>query len=180
MLSIVDDQELVSRILRYDRAAAEALVHEYAGLIYTVFRREHDDPDHVEQHFQKFFARLAENDYRLLRMWNGECTLRSYLAALALKVVIAARSQASEVDVDLSAELLAPLRTALHEALHTVSESDRRIIELRRFNNLGFREIAMRLAMSADAVAVALHRAEKRLRDQVSMTYPALFQDFVR
>ena len=176
----MDDQELVRRILRYDRAAAEALVHEYAGLIYTVFRREHDDPDSVEAQFRKFFARLAENDYRWLRMWTGECTLRSYLAALALKMVVAARAEANETGIDLSVELLAPLRSALHEALHTVSESDRRIIQLRRFDNLGFREIAMRLSMSADAVAVALHRAEKRLRDQVSMTYPALFQDFVR
>ena len=176
----MDDQELVRRILRNDRAAAEALVHEYAALIYTVFRREHDDPDSVEQQFKKFFACLADNDYRWLRMWNGECTLRSYLAALALKMVVAARADAGETRIDLSVELLAPLRSALHEALHTVSESDRRIIQLRRFDNLGFREIAMRLSMSADAVAVSLHRAEKRLRDQVSMTYPALFQDFVR
>ncbi|NND60477.1 MAG: sigma-70 family RNA polymerase sigma factor [Gammaproteobacteria bacterium] len=176
----MDDRELVKRILRNDRAAAEALVHEYSSLIYTVFRREHDDPDHVEQSFMDFFARLAENDYRLLRSWNGECRLQTFLAAQALRMVIEARAGGTELECDLSRELLPPLRQSLQEALHTLSEADRRIIQLRRFDGLGFREIAMRLDMSADAAAVTLHRAEKRLRDQVSMTYPALFQDFVR
>lgn len=176
----LDDQELVRRILRYDRAAAEALVHEYASLVYTMFRREHDDPDHVEPHVQQFFERLADNDYRWLRMWNGRCTLRTYLAALVLKLIVEGRRGGEVPDTDLAVELLKPLRESLAAALHTLSESDRRIIQLRRFDGLGFREIGMRLAMSRDAAAVALHRAEKRLRDQVSMVFPALFQDFVR
>lgn len=155
-------------------------MHEYAGLVYTVFRREHDDAEHVERQFQDFFARLAEADYRLLRMWNGQCTLRTYLAALALKHVIEARAGHESESTDLYEELLKPLRGSLRDALHTLTEADRRIIELRRFDGLGFREIAMRLAMSADAAAVTLHRAEKRLRDQIALTYPALFEDFVR
>lgn len=176
----MDDKELVSRILRYDRAAAEALVHEYASLIYTIFRRERDEPQYVEEQTQNFFACLAANDYRWLRMWPDNCTLRSYLGALALDMLVGQRRDNGAQAVDLGADLLQPLRHALRDALQTLSEADRRIIQLRRFDGLGFREIGMRLAMSADASAVALHRAEKRLRDQVSVSYPALFQDFVR
>lgn len=176
----MDDRELVRRILRHDRAAAEALVHENAALIYTVFRRQHDDPDHVERSFNQFFTRLAANDYQLLHSWNGECRLRTFLAAHALRMVIDARNETGETECDLSEELLPPLRRALNEALDTLCASDRRIIQLRRFDGLGFRDIAMRLDMSSDAAAVTLHRAEKRLRDQVSMTFPALFEDFVR
>jgi len=177
----VDDRELVDRVLRYDRAAAEAVVHEYAGLIYTIFSRESDDPDHVEQRFQDFFDLLAKNDYQMLRMWNDKSALRSYLAAVALKMVLEARTRADEEpDHGLTQELLEPLRESLHSALHTVSEQDRRIIQLRRFDGLGFREIGMRLGMKPNAVGVILHRAEKRLRDQVSMVFPALFRDFVQ
>lgn len=179
-LTPLNDRELVARILRYDRAAAEALVHEYAGLVYTIFRREQDEADFLEARFHAFFARLAENDYRRLRMWSGDCTLRSYLAALALETVVEWRREHDDSRADLGDALLRPLRRSLGDALHTLTESDRRIIQLRRFDGLGFREIGMRLAMSADAAAVTLHRAEKRLRDQVSMTYPALFEDFVR
>lgn len=176
----MDDKELVSRVLRYDRAAAEALVHEYAGLVYTIFSRESDDPDTVEKRFDEFFDLVANNDYQMLRMWNGKSTLRSYLAALAMKMVLEARNRAGDTDVDLTTELLNPLRVSLQEALGTVSEQDRRIIQLRRFDGLGFREIGMRLGMKPNAVGVMLHRAEKRLRDQVSMVYPALFRDFVQ
>ena len=177
----MDDKELVNRVLRYDRAAAEAIVHEYAGLAYTLFIRETGDPDCVEARFQEFFDLLAKNDYQILRMWNGRSTLRSYLAAVALKMVMESRSRADEKpDHGLTEELLEPLRESLHYALHTVSEQDRRIIQLRRFDGLGFREIGMRLGMKPNAVGVMLHRAEKRLRDQVSMVFPALFRDFVQ
>ncbi|MDH3588186.1 MAG: sigma-70 family RNA polymerase sigma factor [Gammaproteobacteria bacterium] len=176
----MDDRELVNRILRYDRAAAEAIVHEYAGLIYTIFTRETDDPDCVESRFEEFFDLLARNDYQILRMWDGKSILRSYLAAVAMKMVLENRSRSGETDQKLSEELLKPLRESLRSALHTVSEQDRRIIQLRRFDGLGFREIGMRLSMKPSAVGVMLHRAEKRLRDQVSMTFPALFRDFVQ
>lgn len=176
----MNDRELVRRILRHDRVAAEALVHEYAGLVYTIFRRELDEPDSLEARLQTFFARLAEHDYRWLRMFKGDCTLRSYLAARALEMLIEWRRAHEDNHADLDDALLKPLRRSLGDALHTLTESDRRIIQLRRFDGLGFREIGMRLAMSADAAAVTLHRAEKRLRDQVSMSYPALFEDFVR
>ena len=176
----MDDRELVNRVLRYDRAAAEAIVHEYAGMIYTTFSRETDNPDLVERRFDEFFDLLAKSDYQLLRMWNGKSTLRAYLAAIALKMVLEARSRSEEPEEDLTQELLEPLRNSLHSALHTVSEQDRRIIQLRRFDGLGFREIGMRLGMQPNAVGVILHRAEKRLRDQVSMVFPALFRDFVQ
>lgn len=176
----MNDRELVDRILRYDRAAAEALVHEHASLVYTIFRRDDVEPETVEKRFRSFFARLGEQDYRRLRMWNGNCTLRSFVGALALEALAEWRRDDPDPGTDLGADLLRPLRRSLGDALHTLTESDRRIIQLRRFDGLGFREIGMRLAMSADAAAVALHRAEKRLRDQVSIHYPALFEDFVR
>ncbi len=175
----MDDRELVSRVLRYDRAAAEAIVHEYAGLIHTIFSRESSNPDEVEQRFAEFFELLARNDYQMLRMWNGNSALRSYLAAVALKMALEKRTRAGEPGT-LAKELLEPLRDSLNGALDTLSEQDRRIIQLRRFDGLGFREIGMRLGMKPTAVGVMLHRAEKRLRDQVSMTYPALFRDFVQ
>lgn len=176
----MDDRELVSRVLRYDRAAAEAIVHEYAGLVYTIFSRESDNPDFVEHRFDEFFDLLAKNDYQMLRMWNGKSTLRVYVAAIAMKMVLEARTRSDKPQQDLAGELLEPLRESLHAALHTVSEQDRRIIQLRRFDGLGFREIGMRLGMKPNAVGVMLHRAEKRLRDQVSMVFPALFRDFVQ
>ncbi len=176
----MDDKELVNRVLRYDRAAAEAIVHEYASLVYTIFSRETDDPDVVERRFDEFFDLLAKSDYQMLRMWNGKSTLRAYLAALALKMVLETRSRSEESGSDLDTELLKPLRNSLHSALQTVSEQDRRIIQLRRFDGLGFREIGMRLGMQPKAAGVMLHRAEKRLRDQVSMAFPALFRDFVQ
>lgn len=176
----MNDRELVNRVLRYDRAAAEALVHEYAGLIYTIFTRETDDPDTVEQHFEEYFELLARNDYQLLRMWDGRSTLRTYLTALAMKMALENRRRHGDDQSDLAEKLLKPLRQALHGAMNTVSEQDRRIIQLRRFDGFGFREIGMRLGMKPNAVGVMLHRAEKRLRDQVSMTFPALFRDFVQ
>ncbi|NNF60574.1 MAG: sigma-70 family RNA polymerase sigma factor [Gammaproteobacteria bacterium] len=175
----MDDKELVNRVLRQDRAAAEALVHEHAGLIYTLFTRESEDPDAVEQRFEQFFELLAKNDYQLLRMWDGRSTLRTYLTALALKMTLEVRSRGGEQN-DLADKLLKPLRDALHQAMNAVSEQDRRIIQLRRFDGLGFRDIGMRTGMKPSAVGVMLHRAEKRLRDQVSMTFPALFRDFVQ
>lgn len=176
----MDDNELVRQVLRYDRAAAEAIVHEYAGLIYTIFSRESENPDLVEKHFDEYFDLLAKNDYQMLRMWNGKSTLRSYLAAIAMKMVLETRNRSDKPKMDLIEELLDPLRNSLHCALKTVSEQDRRIIQLRRFDGLGFREIGMRLGMQPNAVGVMLHRAEKRLRDQVSMVFPALFRDFVQ
>lgn len=175
----MDDKELVNRVLRQDRAAAEALVHEHAGLIYTLFTRESDDPDAVEQRFEQFFELLAKNDYQLLQMWDGRSTLRTYLTALAMKMALETRHRDGTSN-DLAEKLLKPLRESLHQAMNTVSEQDRRIIQLRRFDGLGFREIGIRLGMKPNAVGVMLHRAEKRLRDQVSMTFPALFRDFVQ
>ncbi len=56
---------------------------------------------------------------------------------------------------------------ALHVALASASDADRELLRLWAWEQLAPREIAVVLELSANAVSIRLHRALKRLREQL-------------
>jgi RNA polymerase sigma-70 factor (ECF subfamily) len=58
-----------------------------------------------------------------------------------------------------------PAEEALHEALRTLKADDRDVLELWAWEGLEPRHIATTLGISANAAAIRLHRAKKRLAE---------------
>lgn len=60
---------------------------------------------------------------------------------------------------------------ALHEALERVSAGDRQLVDLHYFAELGHRDVAAMLGITANAATVRLHRALKRLAREMEVVH---------
>lgn len=72
-----------------------------------------------------------------------------------------------------------PLARALAEALETLGEADREVIELRHHAGLGFRDIAQLLDEPLGTLLARHHRALAKLRATLERTHPALVRLFM-
>jgi RNA polymerase sigma-70 factor (ECF subfamily) len=169
-------RELRLRILDGgDRDAIVELVRGLGPWVKATARTMRLEPDECEDAMQEFFTKVSRNDWRPLRAWGGEATLRGYLRVIARRTaldIVKRRGpvSAGEEDEQVSGQPGPRAiveegegRRMLYLALSRLSDDDSRILTLRYFKDLGHAEIAERLRITTNAASVRLHRAEKRL-----------------
>lgn len=174
---------LVVRAGRGDEDAWAELVALYARRVYALARARRLSPDDAEEVTQSVFVTLASK----LRSadYDERGSFEAWLFQIAANRVRDAARKARRASVAMdrvrdSAD--APGRShpadaapehdhgALREALDSLSEPDREVIELRHHCGMHFKAIAAMLGQPLGTVLARHHRALRKLRDALTIT----------
>lgn len=190
---IEDDRKLVECILAGDRQAWEMLVHRLKNRFWLILRMDLGlAEDHAADLFQDFFVHLQADDCRRLQAWQGRSRLDSYLAVVIRRLGLDfLRRQGRDQPLEVSGEggegpsdadprpdealLLAERRQAVADCLGRLLNRDRQFLNGRHGEDLSYRDLAAQFGLTVNAVGVALHRAEARLRQCLRDRFPSLF-----
>lgn len=171
--SLADSELLRSFRERRDEDAFRELVRRYLGLVLQVAQRRTGQPQSAEEIAQNVFLKLARKARQLdpesvLGAWLHRVTVqeaidfhrREYRRRRAMKTYQQDRISSDRTEVD---DLPPEVLDNLDEALTKLSDSDRSALMLRFHGGLRFRELAVRLGKSEDAVRKQVARALKKL-----------------
>lgn len=173
-------EDLVKAAKRGDEAAFEELVSRTFADLYALAHRlvgnDHDAADVVQEAYLRAF--------RGLRRFRGDASFRTWtyrITANCAATLVARRARANQVELhdDLPVAETRPERdpeaaaTAtddrdrLVDALGALPEPLRLVVVLRDVYDLPHEAIAAELGISQTAAKVRLHRARRRLREQL-------------
>ncbi len=182
----MDDAALVKALLDGELGAWDLFVERYAGLVAAVVRRilrgrglkgaQSDVDDLVEN----VFVALLERDGRLLRRYDAEHKLATYLGVIARTQChrwLRARKARQELPDEVWGESLAdsealpaPVGLARHEAIDAVREGmaeltdrEQELLKAFYFEGQDYKELADKLGMSINSIGAALTRARAKL-----------------
>jgi RNA polymerase sigma factor (sigma-70 family) len=199
--SSATDRELVDAVIAGDPQAAALFVERFFRFIAAIagrFARTRTSLTHNVS--QNVIKHLWDDDFRRLRMWNGEGDFASYLAPIVKnKAVDYLRNPWNRVEVwglpgvdeygkgpfglpadgpDAHDALLAEdRRRSLVAAMDKLGPRDRDVLERRWIREEPVSEIAEALGVKDNAVHQALHRALRNLRAQLREDAPGQFAD---
>jgi len=179
--AMVDDvDELVAAARAGDRAAFDALVRATYVDTYTLAHRLTGDDDDARDVVQETYLRA----FRGLRRFRGDAQFSTWLYRITANCASThlgrrARHRHEELHDDLSLPDVRPghdpvgraevgqLRDRLQQALRDLPPRLRAVVVLRDIYDLPHEAIAAELGISESAAKVRLHRARRRLRDDV-------------
>ncbi|MFQ5522321.1 MAG: RNA polymerase sigma factor [Acidimicrobiia bacterium] len=171
-----DEDELVARARKGDRAAFAALVRAHQDEVYTLARRLVGDPHLAADIAQEALIRA----WRALPRFRGDARLSTWLHRITVNTAWthrkrALRHRATPIEdvVDLAApegpetpevagEIL-ELRGRLRAALDRLPEAQRQVVVMKDVYGWSHAEIAESMGISVTAAKVRLHRARARL-----------------
>lgn len=167
--------------------AFETTAERYQRKIYSFARYLLSDPEEAEDVTQEVLLRLWRNQRGLdeerlgswlLRVTRNACydllRRRRSAAALATRDSLdeeEAREVPSDEPDPESRARTADFRRALLRALDGLGEPDKSIVLLREVHGVSHREIGEALGMPEVTVRVHLHRARRKLREQLREVY---------
>jgi RNA polymerase sigma factor (sigma-70 family) len=168
------DEDLFEAYVGGDEAAFATLVLRWTPTLRAVLRRGVSEASEVDELVQDVFLLLhrSAGDFRRgrpLRPWI--LTIAFNLRRDHARRVIRRHRRAEAEPVDLPEPVVQPAslerdqdRRRVQDALATLPDAQRRVVELRWFSDLSYPEIARRLGGTAGAVKVRAYRACERLR----------------
>jgi RNA polymerase sigma-70 factor (ECF subfamily) len=168
------DAALVARAQRRERGAFDTLVRRHQQGVWRLVRRYLRNDADAADVTQQAFVRA----YRSLDRFRGEASVRTWLYRIGINLALNhlrdhAREQPAEIAEDaLSApavganDLLAAERgRTLRAAVAQLPPKQKLVLELRVFDDLPFREVAVLAECSENAAKVSFHYAVKKLRE---------------
>jgi RNA polymerase sigma-70 factor, ECF subfamily len=173
----VDEEKLISRACRGDRAAAEMLIRGHQASLYGYMLRMTGHPDVAEDVVQEAFVRVLSNLDRFdprfrfstwvftiaKRLWVNACQKQK--PAYNSEVVGACgQSARDESAFDDHTETRGRVRDALQSALLDLPEDQREIVVLFHQFDWPIRTIAQHMDMPEGTVKSHLHRGRRRMR----------------
>ena len=172
---MTSDEELMDRIRRGSREAAEALFQRYRDAVWQFFRRRAADAAVAEELAQDTFVAVIEGAAR----YERRGAFRSYLFGIAYHVLLAERRKhvqraADPLEEDPpSPDLPHPdAGIWVRTALATLDEDDREILMLREYEQLSYQEIADVRRTPLNTVRSQLFRARMALKDALEARTP--------
>jgi RNA polymerase sigma factor (sigma-70 family) len=170
----LSDADLVARCRAGDPAAWRELVERYSRYVYAIARSFSLRDDDVEDVFQDVFARA----YERLDTLRDDDALRPWLAQLTRRICIdRIRSRSREViseDVEPEGldERIEELTEALslHEAMASLSENCREILDRFFARDESYRTIGDALDLPSGTIASRISRCLGRLRARLEET----------
>jgi len=170
-----EERELVSRARAGDVRAYEELVRGHQGIAqriaFLITRNEAEAEDAAQVGFVKAYTSLGRFDparpFRpwLLRIVGNEARNRLRSASRRMRLELAAGALDSRVAPSPEADvLMSERRRELLDAVESLRESDREVIGMRYFLDLGEAEMAGALGVAPGTVKSRLARALARLR----------------
>lgn len=167
------EADLVRRARRGDVDAFEDLYRDHVGRIYAVSLRMVADPSLAEELTQEAFIRA----WRKLASFRGTSAFGTWLHRLAVNVVLDAlrsrRRWRERFSEELPAEPpAAPARDTnnaldLERSIALLPPRARTVFVLHDIEGYKHREIAQLLELSVGACKAHLHRARRRLREEL-------------
>ena len=165
----------------------EAAVTEHRQRIYALACSLLRDPSEAADVTQGVLVKLWRHADRvardhlrpwLLRVTRNACIDRVRQRGVAGRLVVedGERPAAERISASDSRLRMADSELRLHlvQALGRLGASQRAVVILREIHGLSYREIAGRLGCSEDVVRVTLHRARRRLRQELKEVHDAL------
>lgn len=178
------DRKLVDRCLAKEPGAWNDFVDRYMGLIYHVIHHvEHArsmvlSPADVEDIAAEVFLAIVDNDYAVLRRFQGKSSLPTYLTVVARRACIREMvkrhreatlghvSAHRAIAEDESSSEVEPVVTAeeVERMLRGLPDRDAEVIRLYHLKYLNYRQIGKQLGIPENTVGPILSRARAHLR----------------
>ena len=188
-----DVDELVTAAREGDRGAFDALVRRTYVDTYTLAHRLTGDDEDARDVIQETYLRA----YRGLRRFRGDAQFTTWLYRITANCASThlgrrARHRHEELHDDLPVDDPRPghdpvgraehgaLRERVNVALRTLPPRLRAVIVLRDIYDLPHEAIAAELGISESAAKVRLHRARRKLRDDVFLRDAAADEESAR
>jgi RNA polymerase sigma factor (sigma-70 family) len=185
-----DEEALVAAIVRGEEAAMLTFYERYKRLAYsTINSYDPINASEADDYFQGFFAKLMEDNWRRLNLWEGKSKLSTYFVGILKNYILdqkrklranVALEDAEEISVEpfkrVEAEMdLATLKSHLKDCVDLMNERDKKLFELHFVKEQPAGEACDLLALSKNAFYKAVHDTRKRLSDCMSREFPFLF-----
>ena len=167
------DEELVRAIRQSDTSAFKSLYYRYYERLFRFLWRKTQDNDTAADLLQELFTRLWNNRETL----TEDRIVKAYLYKIADNLAIdhlrkkavrqsyAADAQREEIRTDSIEDF--DTRDQLQKALNDLTEEQRVVFRLNRFEGLKYAEIAAMLGISIKAVEKRMTKALKTLRQKL-------------
>lgn len=192
------DRELVDRLLRGDGQAADKFVRLHQRLVMRELSRFRNlSPEDRDDLFQDIFAKLFEDECRILGQWKGNSNFVAYLRRIVRNICVdylrsLKRAPSVEpigegddepADEDGStdpvrAAQLNELRKLMLQAIQRLAPPDKEIVTLIMIEEMTYTAAAERLGITSNNAGVRLFEAKKRLRKVVEQSNPELLLHF--
>lgn len=168
----MDSQDLLRQshileLLREDREqGAELLLETYTPLLWSVCRRRLSDPEDIKECVNDVFTKFCLNPDQYDPQ---QSSLKNYLAMMADRRAVSyyrsnqRRSEAEASAMKAGFEHLPELSGDLDEALSSLPEEDARIIRLKYYGGMTYREIAAQMGITEAAAKKRGARSLKKL-----------------
>jgi RNA polymerase sigma-70 factor, ECF subfamily len=178
------DRQLIDRCLHHESGAWNDFVDRYMGLIYHVIQHAAHarsmalSPADVEDLAAEVFLAIVDEDYGVLRRFQGTSSLPTYLAVVARRVCIkqlvkrhreaelghatAHRAGIAEEDADATEPIAAA--EEVERMLQGLPEREAEVVRLYHLSYLNYRQISKQLGIPENSVGPILARARQRLR----------------
>lgn len=173
----MDEQQIIKQILAGDKKAYAHIINEYKNPLYATILRMTRNPQTAQDFVQEAFIKI----YEQLPKYDGKGSFKSWLYRVAINFCIDEFrkksyqiKQAELQDDQLVNEshpevifLKKEQSRQLEKLIATLPELERMILLLRYVNELSYTEIADLLHIPLSDVRNKLHRAKKKMRNQV-------------
>lgn len=173
----MDEQQIIKQILAGDKKAYAQIINEYKNPLYATILRMTRNPQTAQDFVQEAFIKI----YEQLPKYDGKGSFKSWLYRVAINFCIDEfrkksyqMKQAELQDDQLVNEshpevifLKKEQSRQLEKLIATLPELERMILLLRYVNELSYTEIADLLHIPLSDVRNKLHRAKKKMRNQV-------------
>lgn len=175
--------ELVRAAQKGDPAAMEDLVERSYRPAYTLALRLLGNPEDAAEATQEAYVRMV----RGLRRFREVGAFPTWLFRIVSNVCLTEMRRRSRRDLPVELEVLESptddpgteelalsrvFRAELEQALQTLPDAYRAVVVLRDVYGMSGEEAGQLLGISPGAVKVRLHRARRRLRDELLKTFP--------
>lgn len=172
------DEQLMIRAQQGDRSAFGELVDRYENLVYTICYRmlghEADAKNYTQQTFlQAWENRGSFDPERALKPWlcriaSNECAQYLRKASTRYENPGVEHEPANGSGASAEKQLeQAELRNEIQAGLKELNPEYRRLILMKYVGDCSYKELAGELELSVSAVEAKLHRARRKLREQL-------------
>jgi len=172
-----DDEALMAEFAGGSPEAFDELFDRYKQPVFGFFWRRVGERSLAEELTQDTFVAVI----RASRRYRSQATFRTYLYAIAFKILHAHRRKAAfrATFFGLAPAHEEPMRNSsleaqllVREALGKLDHTDREVLLLREFEQLSYSEIAGALGAPVNTVRSRLFRARTALRETLSAAAP--------
>jgi RNA polymerase sigma factor (sigma-70 family) len=178
MQIVESDAQLVARCRGGDDDAWRELVQRFSRYVFAIAVQAYRlPPSDAEDVFQEVFARAYENLHKLrddnaIRPWLAQLTRRLCLDSIRASSRVQPEESPEPQDVD---DTIAKLDEALviHEALATMSDNCREILDRFFARDESYRNIGDALDLPAGTIASRISRCLVKLRGELEGRNPA-------